>query len=184
MKIATEARKGILSSMHPSFNLLKLTRQLMIRELPDNAHLLASGKLCISLTRLSDWKNVLVSEFSSKDDLIQRYIDGALSDSTPFSSLKNTIIVSPFSGESDICPDDNPVYCQEVRLCNMSININLLNVHRVIQAFFPPESEATKKHGQKSKTFAVKLLLSTLMMGVLPVEMIYFVLLRYLPITA
>lgn len=71
MAVAKEARKGTLSSMHPSFNLLKLTRQLMVRELPDNAHLLASGKLCVSLTRLSDGKNVLVSEFSSKDDLIQ-----------------------------------------------------------------------------------------------------------------
>ncbi|KAI5105436.1 patatin-like phospholipase domain-containing protein 2, partial [Silurus meridionalis] len=163
MALAKEARKGILSSMHPSFNLLKLTRQLLIRELPDNAHLLASGKLCVSLTRLSDGKNVLVSEFTSKDDLIQalycscffplycgvvppsyhgtHYVDGALSDSAPYSSLKNTIIVSPFSGESDICPYDNPVYCQEVRHCNMSLNINLVNVHRVIQAFFPPEPE-------------------------------------------
>ncbi|XP_060740975.1 patatin-like phospholipase domain-containing protein 2 [Tachysurus vachellii] len=163
MAIAKEARKGMLSSMHPSFNLLKLTRQLMIRDLPDNAHLLASGKLCVSLTRLSDGKNVLVSEFTSRDDLIQalfcscffpvycgvvppcyhgtHYVDGALSDSTPYSSLKNTITVSPFSGESDICPDDKPVYCQEVRHCNMSINVNLANVHRVIQAFFPPEPE-------------------------------------------
>ncbi|XP_017330555.1 patatin-like phospholipase domain-containing protein 2 [Ictalurus punctatus] len=163
MAIAKEARKGTLSSMHPSFNLLKLTRQLLVRELPDNAHLLASGKLCVSLTRLSDGKNVLVSEFNSKDDLIQalfcscffplycgvvppsyhgtRYIDGALSDSAPYSSLKNTISVSPFSGESDICPYDNPVYCQEVRHCNMSLNVNLANVHRVIQAFFPPEPE-------------------------------------------
>lgn len=71
----------------------------------------------------------------------QRYVDGALSDSVPYSSLKNTITVSPFSGESDICPYDNPVYCQEVRHCNMSINVNLANVHRVIQAFFPPEPE-------------------------------------------
>ncbi|GAA6101272.1 patatin-like phospholipase domain-containing protein 2 isoform X2 [Tachysurus ichikawai] len=163
MAIAKEARKGMLSSMHPSFNLLKLTRQLMIRDLPDNAHLLASGKLFVSLTRLSDRKNVLVSEFTSRDDLIQalfcscffpvycgvvppcyhgtHYVDGALSDSTPYSSLKNTITVSPFSGESDICPDDKPVYCQEVRHCNMSINVNLANVHRVIQAFFPPEPE-------------------------------------------
>ncbi|KAM9470770.1 patatin-like phospholipase domain-containing protein 2 isoform 3-T3 [Clarias gariepinus] len=163
MTIAKEARKGMLSSMHPSFNLLKLTRQLLVRELPDNAHLLASGKLCVSLTRLSDGKNVVISEFTSKDDLVQalfcscffpiycgvvppsyhgtRYVDGALSDSVPYSGLKNTIVVSPFSGESDICPYDNPVYCQEVRHCNMSLNINLANVHRVVQAFFPPEPE-------------------------------------------
>lgn len=79
---------------------------------------------------------------------LQHYVDGALSDSTPYSSLKNTITVSPFSGESDICPDDNPVYCQEVRHCNMSLNVNLANVHRIVQAFFPPEPEVNYKHVQ------------------------------------
>ncbi|XP_047658076.1 patatin-like phospholipase domain-containing protein 2 isoform X4 [Tachysurus fulvidraco] len=224
MAIAKEARKGMLSSMHPSFNLLKLTRQLMIRDLPDNAHLLASGKLFVSLTRLSDGKNVLVSEFTSRDDLIQalfcscffpvycgvvppcyhgtHYVDGALSDSTPYSSLKNTITVSPFSGESDICPDDNPVYCQEVmaEICNNGykdalvylkenanhklnrstrgkssvLDKNLLPVP--VQKVFSDAS--TKKHGRKRELFALKLLTSILMVCILPLEVVGFILLR------
>ncbi|XP_026880328.2 patatin-like phospholipase domain-containing protein 2 [Electrophorus electricus] len=136
-ELATEARKGMLGSMHPSFNLLKLTRDLMDRELPDNTHLLASGRLCVSLTRISDGENVLVSDFASKNDLIQalicswvffpfycgvippsyhgtRYVDGALSNNLPYYSLKNTITVSPFSGGSDICPYDTPFYFHEV----------------------------------------------------------------------
>ncbi|KAI4880703.1 hypothetical protein NFI96_018439 [Prochilodus magdalenae] len=163
MELSKEARRGTLGSMHPSFNLLKLTRKLLVQELPTNAHQLASGRLCVSLTRVSDGENVLVSEFASKNDLIQalvcscffplycgvvppsyhgtRYVDGALSNNLPYSSLKNTITVSIFSGESDICPYDNPFYFHEVRHSNVSIQVNFANVHRVIQAFFPPDAE-------------------------------------------
>ncbi|KAG9272369.1 patatin-like phospholipase domain-containing protein 2 isoform X1 [Astyanax mexicanus] len=181
MKLANEARKGTLGSLHPSFNLLKLTRDLLERELPNNAHILASGKLCVSLTRISDGENVLVSEFDSKSDLIQalicscffpiycgvvppsyhgtRYVDGALSNNLPYFSEKNTITVSPFSGESDICPYDNPFYFHEVRHSNVSIHVNFANVHRVIQAFFPPEPEIMAEiyqHGYKDALMFLK----------------------------
>ncbi|XP_037396617.1 patatin-like phospholipase domain-containing protein 2 isoform X1 [Pygocentrus nattereri] len=163
MELSKEARKGTLGSMHPSFNLLKLTRKLLVQELPSNAHHMASGRLCVSLTRVSDGQNVLVSEFASKNDLIQalicscffplycgvvppsyhgtRYVDGALSNNLPYFSLRNTITVSIFSGESDICPYDYPFYFHEVRHSNVSIQVNFANVQRVIQAFFPPEAE-------------------------------------------
>ncbi|KAL7862889.1 hypothetical protein SRHO_G00118730 [Serrasalmus rhombeus] len=141
MELSKEARRGTLGSMHPSFNLLKLTRKLLVQELPSNAHHLASGRLCVSLTRVSDGQNVLVSEFASKNDLIQRYVDGALSNNLPYFSLRNTITVSIFSGESDICPYDYPFYFHEVRHSNVSIQVNYANVQRVIQAFFPPEAE-------------------------------------------
>ena len=39
--------------------------------LPDNAHEIATGRLHISLTRVSDRKNVIVNQFDSKEDLIQ-----------------------------------------------------------------------------------------------------------------
>lgn len=71
MDLSKEARKGTLGAMHPSFNMLKKTRDFLTRELPSNAHLLASGRLCVSLTRVSDGENVLVSEYASKNDLIQ-----------------------------------------------------------------------------------------------------------------
>ncbi|XP_072519427.1 patatin-like phospholipase domain-containing protein 2 isoform X2 [Salminus brasiliensis] len=180
MELAKEARKGTLGSMHPSFNLLKLTRDLLERELPSNAHLLASGRLCVSLTRVSDVENVLVSEFDSRNDLIQalvcscffpiycgvvppsyhgtRYVDGALSNNLPYFSENNTITVSPFSGESDICPYDNPLYFHEVRHSNVSIQVNLPNIHRVIQAFFPPEPEVMAEICQQGYRDALEFL--------------------------
>lgn len=39
--------------------------------LPDNAHNLCTGKLKISLTRVGDGKNVIVSDFHTKEELIQ-----------------------------------------------------------------------------------------------------------------
>jgi hypothetical protein len=39
--------------------------------LPENAHELCTNKLFISLTRYSDFKNVVVSEFETREELIQ-----------------------------------------------------------------------------------------------------------------
>uniref|UniRef100_A0A8C6NTN2 PNPLA domain-containing protein n=1 Tax=Nothobranchius furzeri TaxID=105023 RepID=A0A8C6NTN2_NOTFU len=119
---------------HPIFFLiceqvLYFTFSLILREmLPEDAHLRATGKLCVSLTRLSDGENVLVSEFTTREELIQvlmcssffpvycgfvppsyrgvLYMDGALSNNMPLFELRNTITMAPFSGESDICPKE------------------------------------------------------------------------------
>ena len=48
-----------------------LSRVLIAQVLPDDAHERVSGRLHISLTRVYDGKNVIVSEFSSKEDLLQ-----------------------------------------------------------------------------------------------------------------
>ena len=69
--MAREARSRNLGPLHPSFNLVKVMRSGLQRNLPADAHTLASGRLSVSLTRVSDGKNVLVSQFSSKEELIQ-----------------------------------------------------------------------------------------------------------------
>lgn len=56
--------------LHPSFNLSQILREQMERYLPANIHQLISGRVFISLTRVSDWGNVLVSEFQSKDEVL------------------------------------------------------------------------------------------------------------------
>ncbi|XP_016312230.1 patatin-like phospholipase domain-containing protein 2 isoform X2 [Sinocyclocheilus anshuiensis] len=74
LDMSRETRKGTLGAVHPSFDLLKIVRNFLNRDLPDDAHLLASGRLFVSLTRVSDGTNVLVSEFDSKEDLTQALI--------------------------------------------------------------------------------------------------------------
>lgn len=71
IQVAKEARKRNLGPLHPSFNLVKVLKSGLDRDLPSDAHLLASGRLCVSLTRVSDGENVLMSEFNSKEELIQ-----------------------------------------------------------------------------------------------------------------
>uniref|UniRef100_A0A8C3AR88 PNPLA domain-containing protein n=1 Tax=Cyclopterus lumpus TaxID=8103 RepID=A0A8C3AR88_CYCLU len=138
-------------------------RDILLEKLPADAHLRASGKLCVSLTRLSDRQNVLVSEFDSREELIQallcscffpvycgfippsyhgvHYMDGALSNNLPLFEQRNTITVAPFSGESDICPREGTFNFFEVHYGNVSIQVNTGNVHRICTSFLPPGPE-------------------------------------------
>ncbi|VDP27507.1 unnamed protein product [Soboliphyme baturini] len=149
LKITKEARSRSLGPLHPSFDLVRYFRSGLRNILPENAHRLASGRLFISLTRFQDGENVRVSEFSSKEELIDAvvcssfvpfysgafppvfrgtsYVDGGLSDNFPF------------SGESDICPQDldsmSPfLFCMK----NTSIRFTCQNFFRLSVSLFPP----------------------------------------------
>uniref|UniRef100_A0A8C8SZM0 Patatin like phospholipase domain containing 3 n=1 Tax=Pelusios castaneus TaxID=367368 RepID=A0A8C8SZM0_9SAUR len=137
--LAKEARKRSLGPLHPSFNVIKIIRDGLFKNLPENTHQLSSDKLCISLTRVSDGKNVLVSNFNSKEEIVQRYVDGGISDNLPQYESKNTITISPFSGECDICPKGNSANFHEMNVTNTSIQFSVGNLYRLTQALFPPE---------------------------------------------
>ncbi|KAL0968861.1 hypothetical protein UPYG_G00272830 [Umbra pygmaea] len=179
--VAKEARKRFLGPMHPSFNLVKILRTMVYKNLPPDCHLRANGRLGISLTRVSDGENVLVSHFNSKEELVQacvcsayipvycglipptlrgvRYVDGGISDNLPQYELKNTITVSPFSGESDICPRDRSTNMHELRFTNTSIQFTLTNLYRVSRALFPPDPQVMKnmcKQGYKDALYFLK----------------------------
>uniref|UniRef100_UPI0037E86E58 patatin-like phospholipase domain-containing protein 2 n=1 Tax=Semicossyphus pulcher TaxID=241346 RepID=UPI0037E86E58 len=163
MFMAKEARRHRLGPLHPAYSLPQVVQDSLLRCLPEDAHVLASGKLCVSLTRVSDGKNVLVSEFDSREELIQallcscfvpfycgvipptyrgvHYVDGAASDNQPRCHVKNTITFSPYAGESDLCPRASVLSFHEVRFKNMSIQVNLENMYRVTSTFFPPQAE-------------------------------------------
>ncbi|KAK5927915.1 hypothetical protein CgunFtcFv8_013023 [Champsocephalus gunnari] len=172
--VAKEARKRFLGPLHPSFNLVKIMRQMLLRTLPADSHHVANGRLGISLTRVTDGENVLVSHFNNKEEVVQavvcsafipvysglipptlqgvRYVDGGISDNLPQYEQKNTITVSPFSGESDICPRDTSTNIHELRFTNTSIQFTLTNLYRVSRALFPPDPMVMKamcKQGYK-----------------------------------
>ncbi|OXB73795.1 UNVERIFIED_CONTAM: hypothetical protein H355_010341 [Colinus virginianus] len=144
IRVSKEARKRFLGPLHPSFNLVKIIRHCLIKTVPENGHEVAAGRLGISLTRVSDGENVILSDFHSKEELIQRYVDGGISDNLPRYELKNTITVSPFSGESDICPRDSSTNMHELRVTNTSIQFNLRNLYRLSKALFPPEPQVLR----------------------------------------
>ncbi|GLD74427.1 patatin-like phospholipase domain-containing protein 2 [Lates japonicus] len=88
-----------------------------------------------------------------------RYVDGGISDNLPQYELKNTITVSPFSGESDICPRDTSTNIHELRFTNTSIQFTLTNLYRVSRALFPPDPMIMKamcKQGYKDALLFLK----------------------------
>lgn len=70
MDLVQSVRSRNFGILHPAFSLSKYVRDGLNRHLPDNVHQLLSGKMVISLTRVSDGENVLVSEFHSKDEVV------------------------------------------------------------------------------------------------------------------
>ncbi|XP_017385003.1 1-acylglycerol-3-phosphate O-acyltransferase PNPLA3 [Cebus imitator] len=159
--LVRKARSRNIGIFHPSFNLNKLLRQILYKYLPANAHQLISGKICISLTRVSDGENVLVSHFWSKDEVVDallcscfipfysglippsfrgvRYMDGGMSDSMPFIDAKTTITVSPFYGEYDICPKVKSTNFLHVDITKLNLRLCSGNLHLLLMAFVPPD---------------------------------------------
>nr|XP_017195214.2 1-acylglycerol-3-phosphate O-acyltransferase PNPLA3 isoform X4 [Oryctolagus cuniculus] len=70
MDMAREARRRNIGVLHPSFNLGRYIRNQLQLYLPANVHRIVSGRVSISLTRVSDGENVLVSDFHSKEEVV------------------------------------------------------------------------------------------------------------------
>ncbi|XP_021961348.1 1-acylglycerol-3-phosphate O-acyltransferase Pnpla3 isoform X1 [Folsomia candida] len=170
LRIATLARAKTLGPFSPSFNIQKILKDGLEKILPEDAHIRVSGKLHISLTRVYDRQNVIVSHFNSREELIQvilssafiplfsgwmppkvggaRFMDGCYSDNLPILD-ENTITVSPFCGESDICPRDPTANLMQVNLANTSIELSRQNLYRFSRTLFPPRPEVLSKMCQQ-----------------------------------
>lgn len=71
VRIVKRANQLTLGTLHPSFDVVGTLRRIFEKIVPENAHKLVNGKLHISLTRVCDMQNVIVSEFASKEELIE-----------------------------------------------------------------------------------------------------------------
>ncbi|KAM4883366.1 1-acylglycerol-3-phosphate O-acyltransferase PNPLA3 [Thomomys bottae] len=158
--LVRKARSRNIGALHPSFDLVKNLRDGLHAQLPPNVHQLVSGKMYISLTRVSDGENVLVSDFQSKDEVVDavlcscfipffsglippsfrgvRYVDGGLSNNVPFLDDSTTITVSPFYGEHDICPKVKSTNFLHLNMANLSFRLCANNVYLLSRALFPP----------------------------------------------
>ncbi|XP_017130569.1 patatin-like phospholipase domain-containing protein 2 [Drosophila elegans] len=164
LRVVQETRRHSLGAFSPWFNLPECLLEGMHRRLPEDAHRRASGRLHISLTRVSDRRNVVMSEFSSRQELLQalmcscfipglsglvppqvrgvRYMDGAFSDNLPWLD-EHTVTVSPFCGESDICPrDQNPHLLQlNINWANTCIRLSRRNLRRIVRILLPGRAD-------------------------------------------
>ncbi|XP_051891071.1 omega-hydroxyceramide transacylase-like [Pristis pectinata] len=185
-RAAKQSRRWFLGPMNPLFNPLQIVRKGLVETLCENAYELACGRLVISMTRASDGQNVLVSDFSSNEELIQallcscfipvycglipptfrgvHYIDGGLTNSQPLCDKKNTITISPFAGEIDICPRDF-ADCFFFCLANCSFAFTPENLRRVTLALFPPRSKVLQRFFWNGYSDTLLYLLANNMLG-------------------
>uniref|UniRef100_A0A7M4E5C8 Patatin-like phospholipase domain-containing protein 1 n=1 Tax=Crocodylus porosus TaxID=8502 RepID=A0A7M4E5C8_CROPO len=153
-------KKSLFGPYSPRFHFLKLLEKGLRKGLTENCHQLASGRLHIGLTRLPDGQKVVISDFCSKEEVIQavlcscfipviwgwippsfrgvRYIDGGFTSLHPLSDPETTIYVSPFAGENDICPRDCPAAFYSIKVLDCSFQISVENLCRISYGIFPP----------------------------------------------
>lgn len=70
-EIVNAARTHKLGPFSPNFDIQKILLNTVLKYLPPDAHLKVNGRLHISLTRIFDCKNVVVSQFNSREDLLE-----------------------------------------------------------------------------------------------------------------
>ncbi|XP_028623798.1 patatin-like phospholipase domain-containing protein 1 [Grammomys surdaster] len=156
-----EVKKYFLGPLSPSCKMVQMMRQFLYDVLPEDSYKFATGKLHVSLTRVTDGENVVVSEYRSKEELIEalycscfvpvycgfipptyrgeRYIDGGFTSMQPCAFWTDSITISTFSSQQDICPRDCPAIFHDFRMFNFSFQFSLENITRMTHALFPPD---------------------------------------------
>lgn len=66
-----EVKKSFLGPLAPSCKMVQMMRQFLYQALPEDSYKAATGKLHVSLTRFTDGESVVVSEYRSKEELIE-----------------------------------------------------------------------------------------------------------------
>ncbi|EGW03611.1 Patatin-like phospholipase domain-containing protein 1 [Cricetulus griseus] len=69
----------------------------------------------------------------------ERYIDGGFTSMQPCAFWKDSITISTFSSQQDICPRDCPAIFHDFRMFNFSFQFSLENITRMTHALFPPD---------------------------------------------
>lgn len=71
MALVKQVEQLSLGIFHPAYAPIEHVKRKLQAILPANIHILASQRLGVSLTHWSDGRNVMVTDFSSRDEVIQ-----------------------------------------------------------------------------------------------------------------
>ncbi|KAF5929650.1 hypothetical protein HPG69_002372, partial [Diceros bicornis minor] len=144
-----EVKKSFLGPLSPSCKMVPMMRQFLYRVLPEDSYKVTTGKLHVALTRLTDGESVVALYCSCFVPVYcglipptyrgVRYIDGGFTGMQPCSFWTDSITISTFSGQQDICPRDCPAIFHDFRIFNCSFQFSLENIARMTHALFPPD---------------------------------------------
>ncbi|XP_053173940.1 omega-hydroxyceramide transacylase [Scomber japonicus] len=188
LNFAKQMKSFPLGPFNPSINVFHWLKNVLHKHLPSEAHQMASRRLAVAVTRLSDGKTSVISEFHSKEDVVQallcscfvpgycgmlppsfkgeHYMDGGFSSMQPVLPplCSHTLTVSPFSGETDICPPDTPCMW-DVVVSGTTFKGNMANSKRVINALYPLALETLEQAYHSGYKDAINFLLSNVLLG-------------------
>lgn len=170
LHVADLAQAYTLGPLNPWFTLEEPLLQGLLELLPQDAHIKASGRLFLSLTRLSNLSNEVVSEYPTRDELLRAilcccwlpgissftaptfmgksYIDGAFSAVNPWHELSSNLSVSAYAGSFSICPDDSDLYPYQPQISALGVAYNMQpkNGNRAVDALMPPPGDILDKY--------------------------------------
>ncbi|XP_076060176.1 patatin-like phospholipase domain-containing protein 4 isoform X2 [Oratosquilla oratoria] len=157
VNLAVEASRWALGPFSPGF---KIEDYLLdaLQALPSDAHHRANGRLHISLTSFQKAQNILVSEWKSRDELIdclrcscfipvysgvklpvfrgEKFLDGGFTNNLP-KPIPNVLGITPFSGVAAICPKDKNPRNLFVTVAQEPVSVTWKNIWRFHRALFP-----------------------------------------------
>ncbi|KAM6981810.1 patatin-like phospholipase domain-containing protein 4 [Tautogolabrus adspersus] len=160
LNFAKQMKSFTLGPLNPSINILRWLESVLNKYLTSDAHQLANGRLAVAMTRLSDGKLTIISEFQSKEDVVQallcscfvpgycgllppsfkgvHYVDGGFRSMQPILPVaySSVLTVCPFSGDVDICPSDAPSMWDMV-VSGTTLKGNMANSFRILNALYP-----------------------------------------------
>ena len=164
IEAAHELRMTIMGAFNPTQNVCDKLRKSLNRFLPENIHILATGKLHLSVTDVYSGQNVLISNFKDKAEVIEavvastyipifsgifppryrrkRAIDGGFSVNqvTLEDDQNATLTVSPFSGDAHICPKSTQRYKGNYTRLNLAeqwTDVSFDNFRRMSDVLWP-----------------------------------------------
>ncbi|GBM95659.1 Patanin-like phospholipase domain-containing protein [Araneus ventricosus] len=177
--VSMKVRNGILGPMSPDLNIMKTLYDKMDWMLPQDAHIHCNGRLYVSVTRYDNGKNVLLNRFKTREDLLQAlmcscfipvycgyeppefygvaYVDAALSNNSPWIN-ECTVSVAPFSGNSDICPENDGLFLKSLTLSNTSIGLTANNMFMLFRVLFPASPDIQKDICERGYNDALRFL--------------------------
>lgn len=177
---ADAVRRQPLGAVTPGFDFMQELREGIDGVLPPDAHSRATDRLFVSLTHSKSGRNLLVSKFDSREELLkallassfvpfyagfkpvefrgETWVDGGFTDSLPILPFGRTVTVSPFSGPQDVCPVHRGRSHRHLHLANMKVMFSAENIKRLNRALFPPTHSEMKRFHKEGFSDALRFL--------------------------